>query len=775
MKKTLLFTLMFAWTLYSQAQEIYYRVKFPITHLPQVALLGIPAEEAYLDADSRLVAEISGTELQRLRQADIPLEILIEDVTRYYVERNTTAALAPDNLQNGSVPIPQDFSLGSMGGFCTLSEMENHLDNMASKYPHLITEKISIGTSHQGRDIYMVKISDHPNTDEAETRVLYTGMHHAREPIGMQQLLFFMYHLLENYENDPYIHQLLDTTELYFIPCINPDGYEFNWQTSPQGGGMWRKNRRENPDYTYGVDLNRNYGYMWGYDDIGSSPNTWSETYRGPAPFSEPETQAIRDFILQKHFPVVLNYHSYSNLLLYPWGYIPDTTPDQRIFSQFAQKLVLDNAYSSGPASLMLYSVNGNSDDWMYADPSKPKIFAYTPEVGGQDDGFWPTIDRIIPLCQEQVSANFLAARFAGRYGEAIDVSPMVISQTDGFVRFNFKRYGLEENVPYTIELQPLSTNVLSTGSPIIFDNPLLFKTYTDSIAFTLDPTIQNGDEFRLALKLSDGYFVHTDTLVKIFGTPEWIYQNDCNSLGGWTTNKWDISTFFYTSAPASLTDSRFGSYGSNANAIIYSSNEIDLSGARAALLTFMARWETQLRYDFVQFFVSADNGSTWKPMPGRYTRPSPNPLVDGQPVYDGNQLAWVKEEINLREFLGKKIKVMFQLRSNDLVNKDGFYFDDFKVGVFHLTTGSNKATDRQQLLIYPNPARSSITLNVPSGYPTSAQVRIFDATGKEVLSELLNPGKSLLNTSNLTPGIYQLKISADGQAPMTSRLVILP
>ncbi|MEJ5302509.1 MAG: T9SS type A sorting domain-containing protein [Bacteroidales bacterium] len=757
------------------SQEIYKRIRIPALQILTAARLGIPVEESVVDTEGYFILEVSASEIKQMSEAGINYQVLVENLTQFYVDRNKNQTFSPDNLQTGSIPVPQDFTLGSMGGFCTLSEMENHLDNMASKYPYLITSKTSIGTTHEGRDIYVVKISDNPEIDENETKVLYTGMHHAREPIGMQQMLFFMYHLLENYESNPYIHQLLDTTELYFIPCINPDGYEFNHQYNPQGGGMWRKNRRQNPDNSYGVDLNRNYGYMWGYDDIGSSPNTWSDTYRGPSAFSEPETQAIRDFVLQKSFPLVLNYHSYSNLLLYPWGYIPDTTPDHRIFSQFASKLIMDNAYSSGPSSLTLYSVNGNSDDWMYADPNKPKMFAYTPEVGGQNDGFWPTIDRIIPLCQEHVSANFLVARFAGRYGEIKDLSNMLIHQNTGFIPFSFKRYGLEENATYTVELLPVSSNIISTGNPKNFNNPVLFKTYNDSIAYTLHPSINEGDEVIFLLKLSDGYFTHIDTLVKIYGYPAWIYQSDCNSMTGWYSNKWDITTFFYTSAPASITDSRFGNYGSNADVAIYTTDEIDISDAKAAMVTFNARWETQLKHDFVQFLVSTDNGSSWVPLSGRYTRPSPNPLVDGEPVFDGDQLSWVKEQINLKPFLKKKIKFMFRLRSNDQINKDGFYFDDFKVGTFYETTGIHDFINPARLRVTPNPARISTSIILPADYSQVAGFILTDPTGRLIMKGELTQETHEINIKHFKPGIYHLKVYSEGYPSLSAALVILP
>jgi murein tripeptide amidase MpaA len=97
--------------------------------------------------------------------------------------------------------------------------------------------------------------------------------------------MYYMWYLLENYGTDPEATYLVDNREMYFVPCFNPDGYEYNRQTDPNGGGMWRKNRRNNGG-SYGVDLNRNFGYMWGYDDLGSSPIPSSETYRGPSAFS---------------------------------------------------------------------------------------------------------------------------------------------------------------------------------------------------------------------------------------------------------------------------------------------------------------------------------------------------------------------------------------------------------------------------------------------------------------------------------------------------------
>ena len=168
-------------------------------------------------------------------------------------------------------------------------------------FPALITSKTEIGKSVEGRSVYSVKISDNPEVDEDEPEVLYTSLIHAREPESMMQMLYFMFYLLENYGTDTEVTYLVNNRELYFIPVINPDGYVYNETTTPKGGGMWRKNRKNN-NGSYGVDLNRNFGpsLYWNAPNGGSSLNSSDETFRGTAPFSEPETESISNFLIER-------------------------------------------------------------------------------------------------------------------------------------------------------------------------------------------------------------------------------------------------------------------------------------------------------------------------------------------------------------------------------------------------------------------------------------------------------------------------------------------
>ncbi len=332
-------------------------------------------------------------DMARLDAMGIPYEITRADVEQWYSSVRGKAAV-------------------TMGGFRTLSEIEAHLDSLHALYPSICTEKYSIGTSFQGRNLWVVKISDNPDVDEDEPEVFYNSLIHAREPAGMASVLYFMDYLLENYGVDSLATYIVDNRELFFMPVVNPDGYYANEQSNPYGGGMWRKNMRYDGN-SLGVDLNRNFGYMWGYDDIGSSPNPTSETYRGPGPFSEPETQAMRDFSIQRHFVIVHNFHTYSNLFLWPWGYDRFYTDREDFFRTLGDSATRDNGYTP-VVGWGLYPTNGATDDWYWGDTiSKPRTISVTTEVGGDQDGFWPAPYRIPDLVQENLWPNLFLAKIA--------------------------------------------------------------------------------------------------------------------------------------------------------------------------------------------------------------------------------------------------------------------------------------------------------------------------------------------------------------------------
>jgi len=731
----------------------------------ELAILGIPLDNIS-KKDNGIVLELSERDIQKLIDNNIEHKILIKDMEAYYSGRNLQAD-EPSGNSAKDYPVPDNFSLGSMGGYCTYDEMIGHLDNMASLFPDLICEKQIIPgfETHEGRPIYWLRISDNPNTNEDEPEILYTGVHHAREPISLQQLLFYMYYLLENYETDSEVQRIVNNTEMYFIPMVNPDGYIYNETSNPNGGGMWRKNRRDNGDGTYGVDLNRNYGYMWGYDNNGSSPNSYDDTYRGPSAFSEPELQAIKYFCEEHEFSIALNYHSYGTWFLYPWGYIDDHTPDHNIFLSYAIIMTSENSYTYGTAGELLYNTNGDANDWMYGEQeTKNKIIAFTPEVGNSGDGFWPSQSRIIPLCQDCMLMNLMAASFTGAYVEMNNESPALCEQLQSYVKYAVQRLGMAESDNYTISIEALSDNVSSYGEAIVYNKLPAMEVLHDSIPFSLKSETQAGEEVMFLLSMDNGEYIKTDTIRMIYGSPINVFYDECNDLSLWETSSWDLSYSEYHSAESSITDSPSGSYGNNQNSSVTLSQEIDLSNSAFALLRFWAKWDIEADYDFVQVKISTNGGSSWQPMAGKYTEMASSYQPSGEPVYDGTQNEWVQEEILLDAFNGETIKLRFTLESDTYVTEDGFYFDDVEVLIVDVNTSNKMKLISSQAEIFPNPASNRIYIRFKEELKDSENIefQLYNILGKQILVKPLPANENLLfiETGKLNNGMYFYQIS---------------
>ena len=685
-----------------------------------------PSGEYAGKANAFIITDLSAYEINLLDQNGFALQILIDDVSKFYQDRSKKdrsppltppkggrtgqplnpprgksdgkvspfggdlegAAVCPAPNPNDTITTPGGFSLGSTGGFFTYNEMLAHLDTMAAQYPGIISVKqpIDTFTTIEGRPVFRVKISDNPLADESSTeaQVLYTAIHHAREPVSMSQLIFYMYYLLENYGQDTLVTSIVDRTEMFFVPCVNPDGYIYNETTNPSGGGMWRKNRRNNGDGTFGVDLNRNYGYNWGFDDFGSSPNTNSETYRGTAPFSEPETQAMQYLCEQHNFKIALNYHAFGNLLIYPWGYDYGIyTPDSARFVQFALLLTKNNNYVYGTGDQTVgYIVNGDADDWMYGEQgTKNMILAMTPEVGSSNDFFWPAPSRIIPLCKDNIFANLYMAMLSGSFVNVEPESGLFISSYNGTIKFDLTSIGLL--LPTNVSVSLYSTNPYVTGidSAKNFTGITDMTPVTDSFSFSLDNLIPKNTEIEFVFMVNDGLNVYEFVVTKLFNNSLPFLSDSLNNLTNWSTANWGITTAQYYSPPSSITDSPFGNYLPNDSNSVTLNQPVDLTGAIDAYLSFWAKWDIESNWDYLQ--VKAFNGSNNQPLCGFYTRPGSGFFQpSGEPLYDGIQGNWVQEIMSLNDYLGQTINIRFVLNSDGGLEKDGFYFDDFQVFV---------------------------------------------------------------------------------------------
>jgi len=772
------------------AQSQYSRVKLFANHndLAYLASHGLAIDHGVFKAGVYVICELSESELAIVSASGIRYEVMIPDMTRYYVERNEPYLSKLDEVKRAKYelsrdwPVPEGFELGTCGGFLTITQAMEHLDNMATLYPDLISPRYALDyPTHNDQNLYWVRLSDNPTTNEDEPEVLYTGMHHAREAIGLQLLVYYMYYLLENYDTDPDVQYIVNNFELYFVPIVNMDGYAYNIQNEPGGGGMWRKNRRQNDDGSYGVDINRNYGYMWGYDNSGSSPEPSDETYRGPSAFSEPEAACLRDFCESHEFRIGLNYHSYSGLLLYPWGWSADPCEHDAVFHAHAGILTTENGYTYGPGYTTIYATNGGSDDWMYGEQNtKDLIYSYTPEVGDGNDGFWPAVSNIIPLCQENMYQNMMVAYLSGPYAVASDLSTSIIENQSGLFFIDLQRLGLADGATYTVSIEPLTDAIISVSAPLTFDNLEILETSSGAFTYTLKDNILSGEKVEYLLSVNNGLITFSDTIRKVYGTPVIIFEDSASNFNNWTSNKWNTTTVQFHTSPRSIADSPVGEYADGENNAITLNDPIDLTDVVYANLSFWARWDVEAGYDYVQVFVSDNDGGSWTPMVGKYTKPGNSNQALGEPLYDGTQTTWVKEEINLEPYLDKQIKVRFVLRSDTYVTGDGFYWDDMTVTVVDLETGipGNRTPDPiNNVSIRPNPAYGKVTMDYTiDSYHTGQNIlRIYNISGRKVYETPVTNGTGMISwdISSWNPGMYFYSLNAEKTVIASGKIMV--
>jgi hypothetical protein len=252
------------------------------------------------------------------------------------------------------------------------------MTKFASAYPEL-TQMHSIGKSLEGRDIWAMKISDNPNlTENDEPAVLFNSMHHAREVMTPEVSLDIIEQLLTNYATDAEVASWVNSIEIWVIPMFNVDGNNKMWNHDR----WWRKNTRGG----YGVDLNRNYPTGWNKCK-GSSASRRSQTYRGPNPASEPETQAMMNFIKNIRPVFDISYHAYSELVIYPFGCSPERTPTKDVVETIGKEIAKKLNYKAGTAWELLYNADGGDIDWMY---DAYQVIPYVIELNSRKQGFHP-------------------------------------------------------------------------------------------------------------------------------------------------------------------------------------------------------------------------------------------------------------------------------------------------------------------------------------------------------------------------------------------------
>ncbi len=780
---------------YPQGTEKYSRVKVYAdkTQLKNLHSKGIAFDEMAERNDNYFIGDFSAKEIALMKQDRLRIEIIIDDLTQDFLKRNKEASVnANEAMRTGGTP--PGFTYGSMGGYLTFSQMVTELDELKTMYPNLITTKSSIGTTGEGRDVWMVKISDDPDTeDPSEEGVYYGGLYHAREPISMVSLIYFMQYILSQYGTDPEITCLINNRELYFVPCANPDGYVYNQTTNPAGGGFWRKNRRNNGNGTFGVDLNRNFSYNWGFDNNGSSPTPSAEDYRGPSAASEPEIAAIQNFINAKELTVALNNHTYGNKVIMPFMYNSSQTGNETHYTGLASSLTFENAFQYGKQfQLMGYNANGTADDWMHGSRG---LYSYTVETGHEADGFWPVQSKIISVCEKNLDMNITAAWSAGNYIKPVTPANNYVS-------------GLTYDLPISItnlgSILTLETVALSINDPrVLLYNSLpiiLTGLPTDGILnalrnITFVPGAANGPvngnlvvtnllgcsynvPFSFEYSANGCFPIPSSWTATDIGNPglagSSCYQNGVYTVKGSGTgvqmssdkchlmrlttarDVYDIKVQLLTSqntaanARAGITIQESTAPGSRRVSLLYNvgNNKFEFQ-ARAntngsinianASNVNIPRWLriTKASGSFWNAYYSFD-GLNWTFITKQKVT-LPTNVIAGLMVTSGSAVILNTATFN---------NLLVSYNGGTISRSTGLAEYTFK------ETENNKA---EKFALYPNPSKGILEVRLPVS-AANQTISVFDVNGKQVLTTNIGSSYKQLNLSHLSNGVYYIR-----------------
>lgn len=715
---------------------------------------------------------VSHADIARLRAAGVAFDVEVAELEAFYAERSRAdleamRAKAPAALQRS-----ENFTLGSVGGYLSLAELETELARMATLYPRLASAAQSIGTTHEGRPILAVRISARDAADTTAPEALFTAMHHSREPAGMMSLVYTMWTLLEGYGTDPEVTYLLDNRALWFIPIVNPDGYNRNATRYPNGGGLWRKNMRGGGDTA--VDLNRNYGPLefWQHAIGGSSTNVVAETYRGPAPFSEPETRAVRDFVLRHRFAVALNHHTFSNLFIQP-DEIPTISVADSVYLRSATRALASLAgYAPGNSRVTVgYTARGTSEDWMYAfgRGAQGHTFAWTPESGNGEDEFWPVASRIVPIAESSHRMNMGIAWAAG-------AAPIITARSwRADARGPVVRVTVM-NVGRAAMAVPASL-VLEEGSPV--EVPPLAPAEALTFELPVPESLRiRPSEPRPMIGITLGYELARvrDSIAPIVHPVETVFTESFEGgIGRWDTSVgWGLETTTEHTRVAS--DSPEGNYVERREPNSLTLREpIVLRGFTAAELFFDASYAVEARNHTAFVQVRREPQIEWEDAECEELQ---LPFESASPIrnrFRGDMREWRRYRVKLDRYLGEDISVRFSVEAFNSqwhYTFEGIRVDDIEVVAARPITSAadDESAIDARLLVTPNPFTDAIVVQL-AGARTGGAIELHDGLGRVVRTT--DAGSRVeLRTDGLPAGAYTLVVRSGGET-LRRRLIL--
>jgi hypothetical protein len=725
-------------------------------------------------------------------------------------------APAPTSTKGGAnVQVAPPIGSGGMAGHWTTAEVKAILDGLVAGDTHgVVANKIdTLGFSLQLRPVWGLMLGK--GTGPA---VFFNSLTHAREPNSMEAVLYFVQDLVSRYGVDPFATSLLDHRRIYVVPIVNPDGYALNEATYFNSGGAafgyWRKNLADNDrNGTFdsdsdGVDINRNYGFQWGFDNIGSSPDVRSEVYRGPSAFSEVETRIQRDIVKSLQPVAGLSYHTFSDLLIHPWGYTSAPTLSVAAFHEWSDLMTEGNAYQTGQGPDILYPVNGEFNDWCYGDTiAKPRAYTWTPEVGQTSDDFWPPASRIVPLAAENLRACYFTTAIAGTFIQAdgYSIGEGALNASYGaHLTVRARNVGLVSTTGTVGTLVPLDPGiqmlVSSVAYPTIPSRTTVLPTGGASFEMAIDDTVTPGRLVRFQVSFSDpaGAFSR-DTVVIPLGTPTVVAFDDASSgLGKWTVTPgtWGIVLNDPAHPSRYFTDSPGGPYPLGANSLLTLNQPLNLSAGVHAYAVYDARWEFECDYDAGTVEGSL-NGTTWSFLRATGSTPGSGESTlqpIGFPLYAGTRWNWRTEMADLSSFTGPAgaaTRLRFQVRADDGAQFDGMSFDSLRVWLFDpaaqpalVSVGNGPRSGVVELSApSPNPVRSLARFEFSLPRAAGVRLEVLDVQGRVVrtIADGAAPAGRFVRQWDLadehgrsvSPSIYFLRLHAL-DATITQRFAVI-
>ncbi|MFO7895718.1 MAG: M14 family zinc carboxypeptidase [Candidatus Cloacimonadales bacterium] len=779
------------------------------------------------------------------------------DVAAYYpgryldlvlpLEQAQKLAAASDNsyLTQTAADLKNNLQARDLEGYRSYYETLAELEALAAAYPEICQlhnlgdsrgkEYSDAGNSYYddySHEIWALKISDNVELNEDEPAIYWMGAHHAREPISTEVVMYATNHVLENYGNDPEIKENINNTELWVVPIVNPNGHQV---VTEQIDVWWRKNIRDNNengvfDTEYdggagadGVDINRNYGFAWGF--VGASGNPSSTIYHGPNEFSEPETQAMQNLMQDHHFVAGNSYHSYSELVLFPFGYANNlTAPDydalQELAIQMAETIPAAEGGHYTPAeSWQLYPAMGTTDDYAYGEHG---IFAFTIELATE---FIPPANEVTGICEDNLQAALILLNrpshkmISGLITDAETGDPLVAEVfiegiddseifrqpyssnqqfgryyrllTEGSYDLTFSAYGYEsytsEDVVVSatditelnVELVPAAANLEMSGNVYLADTLTPVEDCLIEFVNSDLPTLQtdeNGffslqDLFQHDYEISfyaEGY--EARHLILPLSENQTYFELTLAQLDEGNFESGEIGQYwnFDGNQPWYITSEGYESNNSLRSGNISdqqsSAASFSLNVAAESEISFMKKISTEADYDYLRFYMDDQLLAEW-----------------------AGEIAWSQETFSvpagLHTFSWQYVKDQAVSSGSDCVWIDNI--------IFPQTAGVNVEEDQleniavTQMQNYPNPFNptTTISFSIPEN-SDNTELKIYNVKGqlvKTLLNDQLAAGEHKIvwngqdeNNQSVASGVYFYKLSSDGKNIATNKMMLM-